>query len=116
MKNTLIITSIFTLSFCLNLTAQCWNLVFEDEFSGNSLDLSKWSYQTGASGWGNNELQNYTDRVDNVNITNGNLEIIAKEESFREAIYTAIDILANRQEYDEINARPLAFSKQSREQ
>ena len=41
---------------------------------------------------------------------------IAKEDSFREAIYTAIDILANREEYDEINAKPLAFSKQSRDQ
>jgi 4-hydroxythreonine-4-phosphate dehydrogenase len=41
---------------------------------------------------------------------------IAKEESFRQAIYTAIDILANREEHDEINAKPLAFSKQSREQ
>ena len=41
---------------------------------------------------------------------------IAKEDSFREAIYTAIDILANREDYDEINAKPLAFSKQSRDQ
>lgn len=41
---------------------------------------------------------------------------IAKEDSFREAIYTAIDILANREEYDEITANPLAFSKQGRDQ
>ena len=41
---------------------------------------------------------------------------IAKEDSFREAIYTAIDILANREEYDEITAKPLAFSKQTRDQ
>jgi 4-hydroxythreonine-4-phosphate dehydrogenase len=41
---------------------------------------------------------------------------IANEESFREAIYTAINILQKRQEYDEINAAPLAFSKQSRDQ
>ncbi len=37
----------------------------------------------------------------------------ANEDSFREAIYTAIDILAKREEYDEINAKPLAFSKQT---
>ena len=37
----------------------------------------------------------------------------ANEESFREAIYTAIDVLAKREEYDEINANPLAFSKQT---
>jgi 4-hydroxythreonine-4-phosphate dehydrogenase len=41
---------------------------------------------------------------------------IAQEDSFREAIYTAIDILKNREEYDEINANPLAFSKQTRDQ
>ncbi len=41
---------------------------------------------------------------------------IASEDSFREAIYTAIDILKNREVYDEINAKPLAFSKQSRDQ
>ncbi len=40
---------------------------------------------------------------------------IASEDSFREAIYTAIDIAKNREEYDEINAKPLAFSKQSRD-
>jgi 4-hydroxythreonine-4-phosphate dehydrogenase len=39
----------------------------------------------------------------------------ASEDSFREAIYYACDILNKRQEYDEINANPLAFSKQSRE-
>ncbi len=40
---------------------------------------------------------------------------IASEDSFREAIYTAIDIAKNREEYDEINAKPLVFSKQSRD-
>jgi 4-hydroxythreonine-4-phosphate dehydrogenase len=39
----------------------------------------------------------------------------ASEDSLREAIYYAIDILRKRQEYDEINSNPLAFSKQSRE-
>ena len=36
----------------------------------------------------------------------------ANEESFREAVYTAIDVLTKREEYDMINANPLAFSKQ----
>lgn len=38
---------------------------------------------------------------------------IADEQSFREAIYTAIDVLAKREEYDLINKNPLAFSKQT---
>lgn len=36
----------------------------------------------------------------------------ASEDSFREAIYMAIDIMKHREEFDEINAKPLAFSKQ----
>lgn len=39
----------------------------------------------------------------------------ADESSFREAIYTAIDILHHRTEYDQLNANPLAFSKQTKE-
>jgi 4-hydroxythreonine-4-phosphate dehydrogenase len=38
---------------------------------------------------------------------------IASEDSFREAIYLAIDIFSKRSEYEEINANPLAFSKKS---
>lgn len=41
---------------------------------------------------------------------------IASEDSLRESIYAAIDILSKRKEYDEINANPLAFSKQGRDQ
>jgi 4-hydroxythreonine-4-phosphate dehydrogenase len=40
---------------------------------------------------------------------------VAKEDSFREAIYMAIDILKNREDYDEVTANPLAFSKGSRD-
>ena len=85
---------IFTLSitllfFSFSLHAQCWNLVWEDEFSGNSLDLTKWSYQTGGNGWGNNELQNYTDRTDNVSVVGGTLQIIAKDETFDGNDYTS---------------------------
>lgn len=39
----------------------------------------------------------------------------ANEESLRDAIYTAIDVLRKRAEYDEINANPLAFGKQTKE-
>ncbi len=39
----------------------------------------------------------------------------ADESSFREAIYTAIDVLNNRAEYDRLNAKPLAFSKHTKE-
>ena len=34
-----------------------WNIVWQDEFDKDSLDLTKWSRETGGHGWGNNELQ-----------------------------------------------------------
>lgn len=72
-----------------SVSAQCWNLVFEDDFDGTNLDLTKWSYQTGAGGWGNNELQYYTDRTDNVSVSGGYLSIMALEESYMGASYTS---------------------------
>ena len=51
-------------------------LLWSDEFdSGTSLDPDIWSYDLGDSGWGNQELQNYTDDPDNVRLENGNLVI-----------------------------------------
>ncbi len=49
------------------------------------LDLANWtswtSTQTGATGWGNNELQNYTSSPDNVRFENGKLIIQARGSS-----------------------------------
>lgn len=64
-------------------------LVWSDEFDGNSIDESKWSYDLGDGcdispdlcGWGNNELEYYTDRSDNSFIDDGKLVIKAKKES-----------------------------------
>lgn len=51
-------------------------LVWNDEFDGDKLDLNKWKYETGSSGWGNNEWQNYTSG-ENVLVSNGTLKVIA---------------------------------------
>ncbi len=72
------ISTILCLAFAGATYAQCWNLVFEEEFDGNSLDLSTWEYQTGSGGWGNNELQYYTEG-NNVEVSNGTLKIIAQK-------------------------------------
>lgn len=52
-----------------------------DEFDGtegSALDSSKWSYDTGQTGWGNNEKQNYTDSTDNAyEDGSGNLSVTA---------------------------------------
>ncbi|MBW7888525.1 MAG: glycoside hydrolase family 16 protein [Bacteroidetes bacterium] len=66
-----------------------WDLVWNDEFNEESIDRTKWNYQTGGSGWGNNELEYYTDRKENSYIENGNLIIEAKEENYGERAYTS---------------------------
>ncbi|MFZ9046810.1 MAG: PKD domain-containing protein [Cyclobacteriaceae bacterium] len=89
MKNFFFFTTVSLLLLCVSLTsqAQCPNLVWSDEFDGNSLDLTNWSYQLGDGcaegicGWGNNELQEYQES--NVIVSNGTLQITAKREQIR---------------------------------
>jgi beta-glucanase (GH16 family) len=61
-----------------------WTLVWQDEFEGpanTAPDPTKWSYQLGGWGWGNKELQNYTDSLTNGALDgNGNLVITARAE------------------------------------
>ena len=45
-----------------------WKLVWSDEFDGakaSAPDLNKWTYDLGANGWGNRELENYTKSREN---------------------------------------------------
>lgn len=58
-----------------------WNLVWEDNFEGNSLNLENWNYETHEPGWVNNELQEYTDSTDNIYVKDGELVIKAIEEN-----------------------------------
>ena len=63
-------------------------LVWSDDFSGanGSLpDSSKWIMETGGGGWGNNELESYTNRATNVHVQNGNLVVTARKETFKGA-------------------------------
>ncbi len=57
-----------------------YELVWSDEFETDGpVDNTKWSFQTGGNGWGNNELEYYTDG-DNAEIKNGKLLITARAE------------------------------------
>jgi len=57
-------------------------LMWSEEFeTGSSLDTSVWSYDLGAGGWGNRELQTYTSNPENVRVENGNLVITVRESS-----------------------------------
>ena len=69
-----------------------FTLVWSDEFSsanGSAPDSTKWTYDLGGGGWGNQELQSYTSRPQNVQIQKGNLVITALQEN-----YTGTDDIA----------------------
>jgi len=55
-----------------------WKLLWSDEFEGSEVDTTKWLFETGAHGWGNNEWQNYTPG-DNAEVSGGVLRIIARK-------------------------------------
>lgn len=59
-----------------------WELVWNDQFDGDAINTDYWSYETNCAGGGNNELQCYTDRPENSFVENGNLVIVAREETF----------------------------------
>ncbi len=75
-----------------------WQLVWSDEFDGESLDTDLWSVQHGTGteyglqGWGNNELQYYTGRPENLFLEDGKLHIVAHREDYEGMRYTSARI------------------------
>ena len=66
-------------------TTPTYRLVWSDEFGGadgSAPDAGKWAIQTGGNGWGNNELEYYTARPQNVQVQGGNLVITAIKEDY----------------------------------
>lgn len=66
--------------------AQCGQLIWSDEFNGAQLDQSKWKYDLGNGcpnlcGWGNAEIQDYTSNENNIRLSNGLLEIEARNDN-----------------------------------
>lgn len=86
-----------------------WKLVWSDEFDGAALDRTKWDYQFGngfynydasqwISGWGNEELQYYTDQTENVSVVDGHLHIRAIKQSLHGCGYTSGRIVTRRRD------------------
>ena len=62
-----------------------WTMVWSDEFSGpngSPIDRTKWIAETGGKGWGNHELEYYTDHSENASLQDGNLVIRALQEKY----------------------------------
>lgn len=85
-----------TISAATNVTiVVALSLIWSDEFNtAGAPDASKWGYDIGAGGWGNSELQYYTNRTDNVLVSNGTLKIIAKKEAYSGSSYTSARLLS----------------------
>lgn len=93
-----------------------WTLVWSDDFNGadgSSPDSSKWVFDQGGNGWGNQELETYTNRTENAKILGGNLVITAIKEAFTGSDGTARNYTSARlktkgkfsQQYGKFEAR-----------
>ena len=106
-------TSVSMLSPLQSQELDGWDLIWADEFelpNGSSPDPAYWNYNigTGNNGWGNAELQYYTNRTENVRIEEGELVIQVREESFGGSNYTSGRLLTQNKldwRYGRVEAR-----------
>lgn len=68
-----------------------WKQSWADEFDGPAIDQSVWTHEigNGDNGWGNNELEYYTDAPENSRIENGQLVIEARDDAWNGKKYTS---------------------------
>src|ERR1700687_1439648 len=110
-RNRMRIPFIFLPVFCLTLAVggwfspsvtvkaappTVWSLVWSDEFNGPdgaAVDSTKWTAEVGGGGWGNNELEYYTSRVDNAYQSGGSLVIKAIKEQYLTREYTSARLI-----------------------
>ena len=96
-------TKLFPLIVLISLTGCSSNKknqekvpVWSDEFNFTGLpDSTKWNYDVGGHGWGNNELQFYTDRrMENARVENGIMIIEARKEPWQGMNYTSTRLIS----------------------
>ncbi len=72
--------------------SQGWKLVWSDEFDGTTINPRNWVFDRGGTGWGNVEMEYYTDRPENARVENGMLVIEARQEQYEGLNYTSARI------------------------
>jgi beta-glucanase (GH16 family) len=87
-----------------------WQQVWGDEFNYTGLpDTAKWNYDVGGNGWGNSELEFYTDkRLENARVESGNLIIETRKEPWQGKNYTSARLLTKNKgdwQYGKIEVR-----------
>lgn len=66
-----------------------YEIVWEDNFDGNSLDRSIWNVEENGDGGGNQELQYYRDSTENIEVSDGTLKIKGLRKSWGGKSYTS---------------------------
>ncbi len=89
----------------INWQDKGWELIWQDEFDGTSVDMTKWSYVVDCWGGGNNEKQCYVDKSDNFEFNNGIMHIVAKREDF-----TGPADIQDSDQYDPSNTRTQPYT------
>ena len=114
MKINKIISLIVALIFSTTFFGQSWNLVWEESFSGTTLNDSVWTHEIGSGsqyglwGWGNGEQQFY--QASNTEVSNGKLKITAQQEpnglvdSWGNSYYLSSSKIISRDEYYKVKA------------
>ncbi len=69
--------------------SQGWKLIWSDEFDGTTINPKNWVFDKGGNGWGNVEMEYYTDRPENARVKNGMLVIEARQEQYEGRDYTS---------------------------
>ena len=81
----ILLASACSLAQASQAAAPAWKLVWSDGFNGpngSAVDASKWVADTGGGGWGNDELEYYTSRLENASQREGNLVIKVRQEKY----------------------------------
>ena len=87
---------IFPLILSAQTAGKRLKAVWGDEFNYQGLpDSTKWNYDVGGHGWGNQELQFYTrSRKENARVENGHLIIEARKEDWEGKAYTSARLIS----------------------
>lgn len=79
---------------------QGWDKVWADEFTAGEINSEWWTHEigNGEGGWGNNELQYYTDGSQNSRIRDGKLVIEARDDSWNGQKYTSARMITKNKQ------------------
>lgn len=98
-----------TVAVVVSIAASLPGLIWADEFEGSGApNPVNWTFETGGGGWGNNELQFYTNRPQNASVSGGMLKINLIKESYNGAAYTSARLVTKDKfdfKYGRVEAR-----------